>query len=148
MAIPPRGVRNNNPGNIDFNPRNKWDGQVGMETGVSNPRFAKFSAPEYGIRAICKLIRNYRGKPGTPNVGAEGIDTVQEIINRWAPSNENDTKAYANAVAKKLGVTPQTSIDVTDPKVMFPLVSAIIVHENGYQPYTDEVIERGVALAG
>ncbi|MFP3374343.1 structural protein P5, partial [Pseudomonas sp. SIMBA_068] len=23
----PRGVRNNNPGNIDFNPRNAWQGQ-------------------------------------------------------------------------------------------------------------------------
>ncbi|BDM23053.1 hypothetical protein KMS_R28100 [Pseudomonas sp. LRP2-20] len=27
----PRDVRNNNPGNIDFNPRNDWQGQIGKE---------------------------------------------------------------------------------------------------------------------
>lgn len=25
-----RGIRNNNPGNIDYNPRNQWQGQVGI----------------------------------------------------------------------------------------------------------------------
>lgn len=148
MANPTRGIRNHNPGNIDFNPRNKWDGQVGMETGVSNPRFAKFNAPEYGIRAMCKLIRNYRGKPGTPNVGAEGIDTVQEIINRWAPGHENNTAAYVSAVAQKLGVAGDATIDLNNDKVMFTLLKAIIQHENGMHPYKDEVILRGIALAG
>lgn len=147
MALPPRGVRNNNPGNIDYNPKNNWEGQIGLETGISNPRFAKFKSPEYGIRAICKLIRNYRGKPGLPNVGVEGIDTVKEIITRWAPSNENNTDAYAAVVAKKLGVSPEVHIDMSNDKTMFILVKAIIHHENGYEPYDDNVILRGVALA-
>ncbi|MBD1602511.1 structural protein P5, partial [Pseudomonas sp. CA3A] len=30
-SSPKRGVRNNNPGNIDFNPRNNWQGQLGIE---------------------------------------------------------------------------------------------------------------------
>ncbi|WP_347147235.1 hypothetical protein [Proteus vulgaris] len=52
MAKIARGERNNNPGNIDYNPRNKWKGLVGIETGVPNPRFCVFESPEYGIRAI------------------------------------------------------------------------------------------------
>ncbi|MEF0148439.1 structural protein P5, partial [Pseudomonas guariconensis] len=99
-----RGVRNNNPGNIDFNPRNDWVGQLGLELGASKPRFARFDSPENGIRALGKLLIAYRGKDGMPGVGGKGIDTVLETINRWAPSNENDTKAYALAVAKRLGV--------------------------------------------
>lgn len=34
MTKPARGERNNNPGNIDYNPRNKWKGLVGIETEV------------------------------------------------------------------------------------------------------------------
>ena len=52
----PRGVRNRNPGNIDFNPRNAWQGQLGLEQGVANPRFARFDVAENGIRALGKLL--------------------------------------------------------------------------------------------
>lgn len=71
----PRGIRNNNPGNIDFNSRNNWQGQLGVETGG---RFAIFDTPENGIRALGKLLINYRGKDGMPGVGGKGIDTVLE----------------------------------------------------------------------
>lgn len=100
----PRGIRNNNPGNIDFNPRNPWQGQLGIEEGVARPRFARFDQPENGIRALGKLLINYRGKDGLPGLGEKGIDTVLEAISRWAPSSENDTRAYAEAVARSLGV--------------------------------------------
>ncbi|SFO05754.1 hypothetical protein [Xenorhabdus japonica] len=54
-----RGIRNHNPGNIDHNSANKWQGQIGIETGVKNPRFCRFESPEYGIRALMKLLTNY-----------------------------------------------------------------------------------------
>ncbi len=77
-----RGIRNNNPGNIDYNPRNDWQGQLGYEQGVTKPRFARFDSPENGIRALAKLLINYRGKDGMPGVGGKGIDTVRETIKR------------------------------------------------------------------
>ncbi len=113
-----RGVRNNNPGNIDFNPRNDWVGQLGLEQGVAKPRFARFDEPENGIRALAKLLINYRGKDGMPGVGGKGIDTVLETINRWAPSNENDTQAYAGAVAKRLDVRTTDPINIKDPATL------------------------------
>ena len=143
----PRGVRNNNPGNIDFNPRNNWQGQLGLELGVPRPRFARFDTPENGIRALGKLLLNYRGKDGLPGVGGPCIDTVRETINRWAPGNENDTEAYISAVARALGVKSDTVIDVRQRPVLRALVVEIIKHENGRQPYADAVIDEGVRRA-
>ena len=143
----PRGVRNNNPGNIDFNSRNDWVGQLGLEWGVAKPRFARFDEPENGIRALGKLLINYRGKDGMPGVGGKGIDTVLETVNRWAPSNENDTQAYAAAVAKRLGVKPTDPISIKDPATLRAMVLSIIIHENGSNPYKAAVIDEGVRRA-
>ncbi|TRZ62965.1 structural protein P5 [Pseudomonas alloputida] len=143
----PRGVRNNNPGNIDFNPRNAWQGQLGVELGVASPRFARFDQAENGIRALGKLLLNYRGKDGMPGVGGKGIDTVLETVNRWAPSNENDTQAYASAVAKRLGVKPTDPINIKDPATLRGMVLSIIIHENGGNPYPDAIISEGVRRA-
>lgn len=142
-----RGVRNNNPGNIDFNPRNDWMGQLGLELGASKPRFVRFDSPENGIRALGKLLIAYRGKDGMPGVGGKGIDTVLETINRWAPSNENDTKAYALAVAKRLGVRTTDPINIKDPTTLRVFVESIIIHENGGNPYKAEVVDEGVRRA-
>lgn len=139
-----RGIRNNNPGNIDFNPRNDWQGQIGKEPGG---RFAIFDTPENGIRALGKLLINYRGKDGMPGVGGKGIDTVLETINRWAPSNENDTQAYASAVGKRLGVRINDPINIKDQATLRGMVVSIIIHENGGDPYPPAIIDEGVRRA-
>ncbi|WP_281691048.1 structural protein P5 [Pseudomonas sp. PARCl1] len=142
-----RGIRSNNPGNIDFNPRNAWVGQLGLEEGVGKPRFARFDSPENGIRALGKLLINYRGKDGMPGVGRPGIDTPLEFISRWAPSTENNTLAYAQAIAKRLGVGVRDSIDISKPQVLREAVVGIIVHENGGNPYAPAIIDEGVRRA-
>lgn len=141
-----RGVRNNNPGNIDYNKSNAWEGQMGLEDGP-NARFAKFDSPQNGIRALAKLLINYRTKAGTPGVGLTGIDTIREIIHRWAPGNENDTEAYIAAVAKTVGVKPNVPLDIKDRNILIKLVTAIIIHENGGNPYNVAVITEGVSRA-
>ncbi len=70
----PRGIPSNNPDNIDFNPCNAWVGQLGLEEGVAKPRFARFDSPENGIRALGKLLINYRSRNPIPSVGGNGID--------------------------------------------------------------------------
>src|SRR6185369_12230040 len=91
----PRGVRNNNPGNIDYNPKNKWQGQTGIEEGVPKPRFARFDRAENGIRAIVKILQTYRKR---------GIKTPRQIAHTWAPPVENNTPAYAAALARRLEI--------------------------------------------
>ncbi len=142
-----RGVRNNNPGNIDFNPRNQWQGQLGIELNVIKPRFARFDCPENGIRALAKLLLNYRGKDGLPGKGKPGIDTIHEIIHRWAPGHENNTEAYVNAVSQDTGFKADQPLVLQDSRVLLPLVHSIIHHENGFNPYDASVVREGVRRA-
>ena len=134
-----RGLRNNNPGNIDFNPRNKWVGQTGIEDHP-NARFATFSDAKFGIRAIARLLITYQEK--------HKLMSVFAIINRWAPVVENDTNSYVHAVARKLGVGIRDNINVRDRETAIVLVKAIILHENGSQPYPDGTINRALEMAG
>jgi hypothetical protein len=147
MSSGNRGIRNNNPGNIDFNARNDWQGQLGLELVMSKPRFARFDSAENGIRALAKLLINYRGKDGMPGVGSTGIDTVRETISRWAPGSENDTEAYISAVARFVGVHANDPIDIKDRAVLVRMVTAIITHENGINPYAPATVGEGVRRA-
>lgn len=146
-AALPRGVRNCNPGNIDYNPRNAWIGQLGLELGVAKPRFARFDSSENGIRALGKLLINYRGKDGMPGVGGPGIDTLRETISRWAPGNENDTEAYIASVARKLGVKPNDVINIKDERTLRVVVGAVIAHECANYRYPDAVFNEGIRRA-
>ncbi|MDS0272017.1 hypothetical protein NLX98_07780 [Klebsiella quasipneumoniae] len=130
----PRGVRNNNPGNLEASSSNPWIGQTG-----SDGRFAKFETPEHGIRALGRNLISYQ---------RQGIDTVGEIINRWAPpSDNNDTAAYIKAVCAQLGVTANQPLDASYPDTLQALCAAIIKHENGTQPYSPDQLSTGVSAA-
>lgn len=132
-----RGIRNNNPGNIEYNPATKWQG---LSTPPTDGRFCVFKEATYGIRAIARILITYQDK--------HGLDSITEIINRWAPPSENNTRAYINHVADMVGVNPDSHVDVHTFEVMAPLVQAIIKHENGEQPYTEAQITKGLLLAG
>lgn len=132
----PRGIRNNNPGNI----RRSNDPWQGLAAEQEDPEFFQFESAPYGIRALARILITYQDKYMLSNVG--------EIIDRWAPPHENDTGAYARHVAAQIGVSTGDTINVQRYSVMRPLVEAIIKHENGVQPYTDAQIDRGLALAG
>lgn len=140
-----RGLRNNNPGNIDYQPSNPWNGLDAAKP--SDGRFCRFISPEYGIRAMARVLRNYTKRDGLPGVGGPGIDTVKEVINRWAPPSENVTSAYVVQVAKAVGVNPDIPINIADRTTLATLIAAIIRHENGLQPYSVELILRGIDMA-
>lgn len=133
-----RGVRNRNPGNIDYNPANKWQGQLKPDPAVEK-RFARFDTPENGIRALGKLLLTYQRK--------HGLKTVEAIISRWAPSAENDTAAYVRAVEANTGTRPGAEVDLTRPAVMSGFVKAIIHHENAGYAYPELVLAEGVRRA-
>ena len=137
----PRGIRNNNPGNIRDNDQNKavWLGEI--EHGANDDKdFLVFKDEVSGIRALIVLINTYRRKYGVTNIA--------QLITKYAPSNENNTTAYINQVAKKIGVNPQHPINFD--AYMYRVVKAIIEHENGvkyYDFYTDEQFAEALARA-
>lgn len=131
MSIP-RGIRNHNPGNIRHG--DKW---LGLAPAQDDPAFCSFVSPEHGIRAMAVILLNYQRK--------HGLETVREIISRWAPPCENDTEAYAAHVARVLGVDADARITVADR--LPEIIPAIIRHENGRQPYDHATIQRGIVMA-
>ncbi|VVN67556.1 hypothetical protein PS726_00192 [Pseudomonas fluorescens] len=135
----PRGVRNCNPGNIDYSPTTKWVGQLPHDPKIE-ARFCRFDRPENGIRALAKTLLTYYRK--------HELNTVAGIIGRWAPSSENDTKTYASRVLSALrGRGVVEPIDVENAVVLGCLVRSIMHHENGGYPYGEKVIDEGVRRA-
>ncbi|WP_261666907.1 structural protein [Erwinia mallotivora] len=130
-----RGIRNNNPGNIRWG--DDWKGLV-PQAQRTDKSFCQFTKPEYGIRAMIIILRNYQVK--------YGLRTITGIINRWAPPNENDTQAYIKSVAAATGTYADKPIDLTDSRKLFPLLEAIIKHENGSQPYEFDVFVQALNL--
>ncbi|CDG21048.1 Protein P5 [Xenorhabdus poinarii G6] len=128
-----RGIRNHNPGNIRHG--DKWQGLSDTQTDKS---FCQFVSPEYGIRAMLKILRNYERK--------YGLNTIRQIITRWAPPNENDTEAYINYVSQAVGIASDAVIDINHQPTMTALIQAMIRMENGQQPYSDDIFTRAFEL--
>ena len=137
FAVPTRGERNNNPGNIRKS-KTAWQGKVDNLAGVVDEvSFVQFSSASYGIRAIGKIIGTYYNK--------YNLVTVHDIISRWAPDSENDTGAYVGAVCVSCGVSENEQL-VLNAKTLANIVTAIIYHENGRCIYPPQYILDGLAL--
>lgn len=130
----PRGVRNNNPGNLEGN--QGFQGFTGTDAGG----YAQFSDPDSGLRAMAINLRNQQD--------IHGLDTVQDIVSKYAPASDNNpTSAYVASVAKALDVDPDTKIDLHDPTVLATLQTAMIKQENGVVPYSGKQIMHAAQLA-
>lgn len=131
----PRGIRNNNPGNIKDSGI-AWQGAV----PGTDPSYVSFGTPVAGIRALALNAYHMQQK--------DGAQTVGDLISKWAPeSDNNDTQAYIADVSKQMGVNPSTPVDLQDPTQLTALTNAIITHENGQNPYSPEQVQQGVDAA-
>lgn len=147
----PRGIRNNNPGNIEWG--SPWQGLVSADA-KTDPRFAQFVEPAYGIRALAVVLLTYYDKRKARD--GSKIDSIREIIERWAPPHENNVTAYAESVAKVLEVSPDSeTLNLHDYTTLRGIVEGIIRHENGPGPlnntntwYSDGTIDEGLRRAG
>lgn len=116
-----RGYRNHNPGNIRLG--SKWQGLCKFQKDSSFCQFENFT---YGLRALAILLNNYISK---------GFNTNNKIINRYAPSVENNTKGYIQSVNR---CTNRDSDEIynsphreSDKVALAKLMSAICCVENG-----------------
>ena len=117
----PRGIRNNNPGNL-VKTAIKWKGKI-LHSENPDSRFEQFTFIPFGIRAMALDITNDIKK---------GKNTLRTLINEYAPPNENDTTAYINAVSKQTGISADAKINAT-PEILAALIAAKIRIENGTQ---------------
>lgn len=136
LPVVPRGLRNNNPLNIEHSADNKW---LGLDHPPSDGRFARFKSMDYGVRAAAMLLMKYYDK--------DGLDTIRKIVHKWAPTTENNTASYIAAVAKHTWITADASINLHDRVVMEKLIAAMGKHETG-EEIDQSALNKGLALAG
>lgn len=118
----------NNPLNIRYCKTNKWLGQIGQNKG-----FVRFATLSFGVRAAIKLLINYYVK--------YQLDSVEKIINRYAPSVENDTEAYISFVSHRTGIPRDASLSLFD--IIRSVLPAMAVFESNYKipvGFIDQVI--------
>lgn len=122
----PRGIRNNNPGNLE--------GDQGFQgfKAQDDKGYAQFNTPQDGLRAMAINLRNQQD--------LHGINTVEGIVTKYAPPSENNTAAYISTVAQQMGVGPQDKLDLHDPMTLAKLQTAMIKQENGANPYSSKNI--------
>lgn len=129
----PRGIRNNNPGNLNYA---KQSGAT-KESGP-NGRFAVFNSMTEGVSALYKQIQLYFQR---------GTDTISEIVNKYAPaSDNNNVMAYINSLVKATGKGAHESLASSDMSTIFSLLKGIISHENGKGYVSDDEIMRGIQV--
>lgn len=114
----PRGIRNNNPLNIRIG--NVWLGEVKENT---DGEFEQFTSMIYGLRAAIVLLRRY--------ICHYHLNTIAQIVSRWAPSSENNTRLYINFVSERLGIANDTQLDFYDKGTICRLVEAMAYYECG-----------------
>lgn len=125
----PRGLRNNNPGNLVLT-NIAWQGKIpkpqnnDTNNGVVVKHFEQFTNLEFGIRAMLKDLINDINK---------GKNTINKIISEYAPPTENNTGVYIQSVSKTLGVTPNQTLTHIDSKFLLNLSRAIFKVELGSQ---------------
>ncbi|EBY2763016.1 lytic transglycosylase catalytic [Salmonella enterica subsp. enterica serovar Gaminara] len=105
--------RNNNPGNI-------------RPVGGNGFRF--FGSALQGWEAMKnQLMRYFTGK-----TTGRALQTIQDIVSTWAPAGDNnDPKKYAQDVAKWMGVSPNTVLNLANPETMTALMQSM-ARKEGY----------------
>ena len=140
-----RGLRNNNPLNIRHS-ASHWQGARAVQTDGS---FVQFNSMAYGYRAAWRVLESY-WKHFTKE--REPFN-VTNIISRWAPPVENDTKNYIRTVLMLSGLGgnenfPQPSRGGCYER-MERLLRAMTTMECGiaYQEVDVQAIRQGFNLA-
>lgn len=117
----PRGIRNNNPLNIRKG--NDWQGEIQPQ---SDKAFEQFSSLEWGLRAGFIIISNYFKK-------RPPVNTISNIISRWAPPSENVTTAYIREVSRRSGIAPDEPLKFDEKNKICRIVQAMCWVECGQE---------------
>lgn len=127
-----RGLRNSNPGNIRVS-KTRYLGEVES----SDSAFKQFKSMEWGYRAMFVLLYTYQKR--------HNLQTIAEMIERYAPPSENFTGAYIRFVERSSGVKSGDRVDTTNGEIMKRVVAAMSQIENGRVAVQSDV-ERGWEL--
>ncbi|MEN0608963.1 hypothetical protein [Klebsiella grimontii] len=122
------GFRNHNPGNLKAAPNS---------TGKRG-KFSTFASDDDGLSAMARQLMLY---------GDRGNNTPGGIIHTYAPSSENNTRAYIDDVTSRTRYGADQRLDLHNPEVLKTLMASMIQHEQGSQPYTEDQLSNAIQSA-
>ncbi|EEK8465833.1 hypothetical protein G9565_003231 [Salmonella enterica] len=124
--------RFNNPVNLRY--------AAGYETASTrNGKFAVFPSLDEGVLAAAKQLQIY---------GTKGINNIHDIISKWAPSNENNTKAYIGHVVNATGRSEFEKLNLNDTRTLAKLITAMSVKEGAGSRLSEEKVIQIINNAG
>lgn len=124
--------RFNNPANLRY--------AAGYETAnTRNGKFAVFPSLDEGVLAAAKQLQIY---------GTKGINNIHDIISKWAPSNENNTKAYIRHVVNATGRSEFEKLNLNDTRTLAKLITAMSVKEGAGSRLSEEKVTQIINNAG
>lgn len=123
----PRNLRNSNPGNIRYGDFAKSHGAIGQD----KEGFAIFPDAVTGSKAMTSLLENYIGK--------QGRNTLRSIINKYAPSTENDTTGYIAKASKMIGIGADEPINPNDKQKISDIAKQMTKIEGSPSAYVESI---------
>jgi hypothetical protein len=138
----PRGIRNNNPGNLRYLKDWGWPGVV----GVDSAKFAIFSTPEDGLAEFIRQLRRDQKR---------GLLSFAQLLPKYAPADDNnDVPAYILRVSEMTGIPADRPLNLNEPNELMRVMKAFTRHEQGKPPagwdddwYDDAVYRRAIEKA-
>jgi len=131
------GIRNNNPLNIRKVAGQHWQGELlpsPTGEGSGERLFVQFESMEWGVRAALKILKTYANKYKAV--------CIEDIVTRWAPPTENDTRKYISDLCRLTGFGGKERLTENDwPK----LVKAMALLESGMK-LSGETVNKGYKL--
>lgn len=113
-----RGMRNNNPFNIRKS-SNNWYGKIPGK----DKEFEVFDTAVHGYRAGLVLLRTYYIK--------YRCDTIRKVIERFAPSSENNTVAYIDWLSRCTGF--DADAELTKRQLLGKVAPYIAIYETNME---------------
>ena len=134
----PRGLRNHNPLNIKRDAHTRW---IGTSSIQLDKTFLQFINSEYGWRAAFIILRKYFYR--------YGLNTIADIVSKWAPGGENNTEAYIAAVCRHTGLSAGQDLGSPHANIgrWLSVAYAMAIVENGWTDIEVMPMLKGYDLA-
>ena len=113
-----------------------------MKREQTDGAFCQFENLVYGWRAAFKLLtRTY--------YHTYRLYTIRAIVNKWAPPNENNTRAYVENVSRLTGIGADEPLGIPSerPARWIALGAAMAIQENGITSIDWFAMLRGWEMA-
>lgn len=138
------GTKNNNPFDLRYDPKIPW-------MGLAQP-----PQDEHGycmfVEYANKMNRAFWGlRAGFRDLytkwGVDKLRTIEDLVAKFAPANENNVEAYIKVVCEETGWAKDEPLDLSTPANLKRLGKGFLRDEQGQIAYNDSQLDAAITSA-